>query len=137
MSRNNEFLTYKEFKRAEHLMQIIQTQNSKDLYTPEDEKIAKFTQASKRAHVIKDRAKKSFGLNDITFKTWIKANDEFIKILTEQEKAQLTLIEQSYYDALEHDDDCGIAELQELFITLTEMNYTKIINEYFEDSLTR
>lgn len=124
MSRNSEFLKYMEFtytiKKLEKLIAVSNQTNNED-------DISKTISASTSLMDLRKSTKRTLGYNEQSFKLWLKANEEFIKILTKQERSKLKNAYNKFSLSL------SVEDLNDLLILLNNVNYSEFIEQYIED----
>ena len=86
MSRTSEFLQFLDFKSG--LTNLERARKASDDFA--------FSQASQNVNETRKQIKRLYGFSEITFRTWLKGNEEFLRILTKQEKQDLRYMHQQY-----------------------------------------
>lgn len=130
MARVGEFISFVEYNDAvkAHNILSVKAQSSQ---TEED--LNASIEANKKAVILRQKIKRLYNLDEISFKIWLSANKEFIRTLTKVERETLIKLEKAYNYALENDDNVGTEELQKLLTALANMNYSEFIDQYLED----
>ncbi len=130
MARVGEFISFVEYNDAikAHNILSVKAQSSQ---TEED--LNASIEANKKAVILRQKIKRLYNLDEISFKIWLSANKEFIRTLTKGERETLIKLEKAYNYALENDDNVGTEELQKLLTALANMNYSEFIDQYLED----
>lgn len=132
MSRSNEFLQFTKYSALEKKFHAT-VQNSDLKQLSEQERYERTQEAYLKVMKTKAIIKQSYHMGELQFKTWYRANKEFIKALSKAEKQQLITLEKAYNESCMKDDNAGTEEIIALFNYLADLGYSTFINEYIED----
>ena len=119
MSRANEFLQFVDFNN-----QLKRIQKSR-----KDTSIS-FSEENAKAYALRKQIRTLYGFSEIDFRTWLRANEEFLKVLTKEEKHAIR------YAIQQFEATDKVEDLSKVLDLVRESNYSDFITQYMEDYST-